>query len=347
MEQQTPTTEPRRYRVRRNCLDCNKLFYSKNLKCSDCLSEPEPEENPQDNSNEEVFQPELEVDGEHMPEVVPAPAPQSENDVDAPPVKHGRGRPRKTADSSEEKRRHANQKRGLAFDERWLPGFRILCGQLPQREPYTEILYVIETLQRSISYGLKSIQSLDPNRVAEIQDSEWNLGYSLADGKKAVFNRTKSYFTLFADAGCTRIIELLGRENITNQELLDVITETFRKVLQWAEHNPEHFEWRFEIEEAVAKLMQGSNLYEPPAAPARPVGRPPRAPITAPEAVEGLTYFTGTSALDWRHTSDPQLDRPYNPVPEHRMTGADELEQKQKRAFEEALARMKRGESPF
>jgi hypothetical protein len=256
-------------------------------------------------TNDEVFQPEDQnEDREGEPEVVPAPAPGELDDVAAAPVKRGRGRPRKGELAEGLKERHASGKRGLAFDSRWLGRFRELCGQLPKTQLYSEITYNIEMLQRSVSYGLTSIQSMGLVEVTEIHDAQWNLGFSLADRPGA--RRTKTHFPLFADAGCTRLIELLTKNNIENEELLTLVAETLRKVLRWADDNPQHFDFRPEIEAAVARLAAGSNLYEPPAAPTRPVGRPPRAPITAPEPQEGVNFHTGQSAVNWSRQSGLQ-----------------------------------------
>ena len=231
-------------------------------------------------------------------------------EVDSTPAPK-RGRPKKGETPEALKKRHANVKRGGEFDQRWLPKFNDVRAAVGTAGVYAELLDAIHMIQRSIAYDLTSIQSLDLGTVTQIHDEQWNLPFALKDNGSTQ-KRTKTHWPCFADAGGKRVVEIITEDvHVTHQPLLDMILDTLTRLIRWAAKNPQNFDWLDIIQAAADKLAAGEDLYTGPVVVEPPprVGRPPKQPVSAPESVEGVTYFTGSSALQWQYSAEPQLNR--------------------------------------
>jgi hypothetical protein len=110
------------------------------------------------------------------------------------------------------------------------------------------------------------------------------------------------------------MIEVARYDVDLDPDLTQLLRETIERSLRWKERlekihaeRKEKFSFDFveELTQALHDIGTGKKLYVGrivSQAPPR-MGRPPKQPVSAPPAEEGVNYWTGDSAVQWQHAA--------------------------------------------
>ena len=143
---------------------------------------------------------------------------------------------------------------GRAFDEVFKPEKAVLRQHIRENFPmHGDLMEMVDQgadILRSIVYGKKSIQTLDHD--GEVLQEDTSL-----DFEKQVYNHR------YLDAIAKEIVRVAKSVHLT-PELVRFEVRVLEAVIDWAEHNPNNFEWLDILKTELAERRAGKDTFELP-----------------------------------------------------------------------------------